>query len=214
MYGASSPVVVLTPDNFKQKVKAAGIMFVEFYAPWCGHCKQLTPEYEKTAKALKGMVAVGAVDADAHPSLGSDYGTVHQSVCSEFGVSGYPTIKYFGKNKNKDQGAPFDQPRVFSPEAKQCVGPTVGEKFKTGRRIKLIHVAPWPQQPTAIPSATFGGNGGGSVAPIQGSVEQLSSITAWDGKDGVLEEADEFSLDDLFGDDEEEVKAETDKTEL
>lgn len=48
----------------------------------CGHCKSLAPAYEQAAKALKGIVAVGAVDADTHKSLGGEYG-----------VRGFPTIK-------------------------------------------------------------------------------------------------------------------------
>lgn len=62
---------------------------IEFFAPWCGHCKALAPEYEKAAKALEGIIHVGAVDMDANPSVGSPYG-----------VKGFPTLKFFGDNKS------------------------------------------------------------------------------------------------------------------
>jgi len=53
----------LNQSNFDSKVKnSKSLWFVEFYAPWCGHCKSLAPEYEKLAKALEGIVNVGAVD--------------------------------------------------------------------------------------------------------------------------------------------------------
>jgi len=54
LYSKSSGVVDLNPNNFDSKVKNSdGVWVVEFYAPWCGHCKQLVPEYTKAAKALK-----------------------------------------------------------------------------------------------------------------------------------------------------------------
>ena len=93
MYAANSKVVQLTPANFqKEVIQSKGLWLVEFYAPWCGHCKSLAPEYEKLAKALEGIVNVGAVDADAHRDIGGQYN-----------VQGFPTIKFFGENKNQPQ---------------------------------------------------------------------------------------------------------------
>ena len=59
---------------------------VEFYAPWCGHCKNLAPEWKKAAKALKGIMDVVAVDASGDL----------QSIGAKYGVQGFPTIKFFG----------------------------------------------------------------------------------------------------------------------
>lgn len=64
------------------------VWMVEFYAPWCGHCKSLAPHYEKAAKALRGIVKVGAVDM-----------TTDQSVGQPYGIQGFPTLKFFGGNK-------------------------------------------------------------------------------------------------------------------
>lgn len=54
LYDSSSDVVELTPSNFDKLVTNSDeIWIVEFFAPWCGHCKNLVPEYKKAAKALK-----------------------------------------------------------------------------------------------------------------------------------------------------------------
>ncbi|XP_078094204.1 protein disulfide-isomerase A6 isoform X2 [Mustelus asterias] len=91
LYSASDDVVELTQNNFNTEViQSDELWMVEFYAPWCGHCQSLAPEWKKAASALKGIVKVGAVDADKHQSLGGQYG-----------VQGFPTIKLFGLNKNK-----------------------------------------------------------------------------------------------------------------
>lgn len=82
-------VIELTETNFDRLVvQSDEIFIVEFYAPWCGHCQQLKPEYIKLASALKGVIKVGAVNADDHKSLPGQYG-----------VRGFPTIKIFGANK-------------------------------------------------------------------------------------------------------------------
>ncbi|KAG6593227.1 Protein disulfide isomerase-like 2-2, partial [Cucurbita argyrosperma subsp. sororia] len=81
-------VVVLTEDNFEKEVGQDRGALVEFYAPWCGHCKKLAPEYEKLGSSFKKAksVLIGKVDCDEH-----------KGVCSKYGVSGYPTIQWFPK---------------------------------------------------------------------------------------------------------------------
>ncbi|XP_060537106.1 protein disulfide-isomerase A6 homolog [Cylas formicarius] len=93
LYPTRGNVIELTPNNFDSSViKSDEIWIVEFFAPWCGHCQNLVPEYTKAANALKGVVKVGAVNADEHKELGGRYG-----------VRGFPTIKIFGANKNKPE---------------------------------------------------------------------------------------------------------------
>ncbi|XP_068659766.1 protein disulfide-isomerase like 2-1-like [Aristolochia californica] len=78
--------VVLTEENFEKEVGQDRGALVEFYAPWCGHCKKLAPEYEKVAMGFKKSksVLIGKVDCDDQKNL-----------CSKNGVTGYPTIKWF-----------------------------------------------------------------------------------------------------------------------
>lgn len=90
LYNSDSDVIDLTATNFKNRVvNSDEIWIVEFFAPWCGHCKALAPEYAKAAKALKGIVNVGAVNMDDHQSVGAPYN-----------IQGFPTIKIFSSNKN------------------------------------------------------------------------------------------------------------------
>eukprot|EP01067_Filipodium_phascolosomae_P009356 Filipodium_phascolosomae@DN833_c0_g1_i1.p1 len=84
-------VITLTNDGFEAFIAENDVALVEFYAPWCGHCKKLAPEYEKAAKELKGEVALAKVDA-----------TVENELSSKFEVSGFPTMKFFKKGVAKD----------------------------------------------------------------------------------------------------------------
>merc|ERR1719223_1940357 len=62
----SSPLTQLTDENFDAEMVAdtTALWVVEFYADWCGHCKQFAKPYEKVATNLKGLVKFGAVNAD------------------------------------------------------------------------------------------------------------------------------------------------------
>ena len=70
--GNNKDVITLTESNFDEMVMQSEDMWlVEFFAPWCGHCKKLAPEWAKAATELKGKVKLGAVDATTETGLAS-----------------------------------------------------------------------------------------------------------------------------------------------
>ncbi|XP_008113693.2 dnaJ homolog subfamily C member 10 [Anolis carolinensis] len=80
-------VVSLTPETFNELVKkrkANEIWVVDFYAPWCGPCQALMPEWKRMARLVNGLISVGSVDCQKHFSL-----------CHQENVQGYPEIRLF-----------------------------------------------------------------------------------------------------------------------
>ena len=83
-------ILVLTASNFEKALSKYDYLFVMFYAPWCGHCKEFHPEFEKLAKSTKGLFKLGAINCENDRELAERYK-----------IEGFPTVLFFGDDKNK-----------------------------------------------------------------------------------------------------------------
>ncbi|KAI1899502.1 hypothetical protein AGOR_G00062460 [Albula goreensis] len=85
-------VVILTPDTFQELVrrrKPGETWMVDFYAPWCGPCQALLPEWRRMARLVNGMINVGTVDCQKYHSF-----------CQKENVRAYPEIRLFPQGTN------------------------------------------------------------------------------------------------------------------
>lgn len=91
---SASKVVSLTKESYEEFLRDTPLAMVEYYAPWCGHCKALAPEYEQAADALfPDDIRLAKVDC-----------TAEADICNANGVQGYPTLKVFRDGQPSEYG--------------------------------------------------------------------------------------------------------------
>ncbi|KAJ8678737.1 hypothetical protein QAD02_014524 [Eretmocerus hayati] len=114
-------------SDFSEELRRHEHTLVMFYAPWCGHCKRLKPEYAKAAELLRGNdppIALAKVDCT---EAGKD-------VCSKYSVSGYPTLKIFNRDEMVQE---YDGPREAAGIAKYMRG-QVGPASKELKTVEEV----------------------------------------------------------------------------
>ena len=83
--------IELTKDNFEETIKE-GVSLVDFWAPWCGPCRMITPVIEELASDYEGRANICKVNTDEQ-----------QEIAIQFGIRSIPTILFFKDGELVDQ---------------------------------------------------------------------------------------------------------------
>lgn len=123
-------VLDLGDSDFESRIAEHETALVMFYAPWCGHCKRLKPEYAKAAEdLLRNDPPVALVKVDCTEA--------GKETCNKHSVSGYPTLKIF---RNGEVSQDYNGPREAAGIVKYMkaqVGPSSAE-LKTSECLKKL----------------------------------------------------------------------------
>jgi thioredoxin 1 len=70
---ASPNVLELNTDNWNEQVSSGTLVVADFWAPWCGPCRQLSPVIDRLADKFAGKVKVGKLNVDENPNVAVKY---------------------------------------------------------------------------------------------------------------------------------------------
>lgn len=130
-------VLVLNGKTFEAAIRSNPFILVEFFAPWCGHCRHFAPEYAAAAQQLKQAnppIPLAKVNAIAERKLAEQYG-----------VRGYPTIKLFINSRDQEYTGGSTEQSIVTWVTKKVGPPAVllpdaraAEAFEKANRIAVI----------------------------------------------------------------------------
>lgn len=138
-----------------------------FYAPWCGHCQNLKPAYEKVAKSLKGLAKVAAMDCDA---------AFNKEFCGRLGVQGFPTLKIVkpGKKPGKPVVSDYQGPR----SAKEMADAVVDKISNHVKRVQDKDLDGWLEEGNSTAKAILFSDKGQVSALLKSlAIDFLGSIS-------------------------------------
>eukprot|EP00566_Odontella_aurita_P021369 CAMPEP_0113537614 /NCGR_PEP_ID=MMETSP0015_2-20120614/6920_1 /TAXON_ID=2838 /ORGANISM="Odontella" /LENGTH=217 /DNA_ID=CAMNT_0000437121 /DNA_START=189 /DNA_END=842 /DNA_ORIENTATION=- /assembly_acc=CAM_ASM_000160 len=107
---APAAAIDLTPDNFEAET-AGKVVFLKMFAPWCGHCKKMKPDWDKLMEAFKDSETQLVADVDCTAE--------GKPICDNAGVKGFPTLKYGDPSDLQDYqgGRDYDSLEKFVKES-------------------------------------------------------------------------------------------------
>uniref|UniRef100_A0A1J3F523 Protein disulfide-isomerase n=1 Tax=Noccaea caerulescens TaxID=107243 RepID=A0A1J3F523_NOCCA len=126
-------VLTLDHTNFTETINKHDFIVVEFYAPWCGHCKSLAPEYEKAASELSSHsppLVLAKIDASDESNKG---------IANEYQIQGFPTIKILrnGGKSVQDYNGPREADGIVTYVKKQS-GPASAEIKSAAAAAEIV----------------------------------------------------------------------------
>ncbi|GIC93993.1 putative disulfide isomerase [Aspergillus udagawae] len=178
LYTKKSPVLQVTQKTYDQliansnytsshrQVSKTYAHYSRFYAPWCGHCQNLKPAYEKAAKNLEGLAKVAAVNCDDD---------ANKPLCGRMGVQGFPTLKIV--TPSKKPGKPKVEDYQGARSAKAIVDAVVDRIPNHVKKVTDKDLNQWLSEDKEAPKAILFTEKGTTSALLKAvAIEFLGSI--------------------------------------
>ncbi|PLB45111.1 thioredoxin-domain-containing protein [Aspergillus steynii IBT 23096] len=188
LYTKKSPVLQVNNKNYDQLIANSNYTSIlEFYAPWCGHCQNLKPAYEKAAKNLDGLAKVAAINCDEDDN---------KPLCGRMGVQGFPTLKVVVPGKKP--GKPRVEDYQGARSAKAIVNAVVEKIPNHVKKVTDKDLESWLSKDKEAPKAILFTEKG-TTSPLIRSVaiEFLGSVDVAQVRNNQAEAVEKFGIENF-----------------